>query len=273
VQRTHWTGLGPDFSVSWGGRPWTLELDDASPGLRFDSDRAAVKLLSLHGLAQAGRFESGVFTRANLVGFERVRSRVQATFAPRGWGGLVVRAAWTPIVRRDAIELEIQVSCTSVGEIHDLEVMVVSQVSDEGREQRPAVRMEARDARSAALTYDGRESAVALGDMTTVPLSKSPQLSFRPRVFARQDRQADAFYVEMAQLNDVARRITGDHVLDGASTPLAVFTRYGLFGHDLEKGVVLRSRLRGYWISSLTPEDDAQSLYQEFLREPLPLGR
>jgi len=274
VQRTHWTGPGPVFSLTWGGRPWTLKVDEACPGLRGESDCAGVKLLSLHGLAQVGRFESAAFTGATLVGFERLRCRVQATFAPRGWGGLVVRAAWSPTAGRDAIDLEVQVSCTSVGAIHDLEVVVLSQVGEHDGEQpsAPFLRMEARDARSAALTYDGRESALALRGMTMAALPQSPQLSLRPRVFARPGLETGVFYVEMAQPNDVARRITAEHIHDGSTTALALSTRYGLFGHDLEKGVVLRSRLRGYWIRSLTPEDDARSLYREFIREPLPLG-
>ncbi len=274
MQRTHWTGRGPDFSVSWGGHPWSLNVDEARPGLRCEADPPVGKLLSLHGIAQAGRFEQGAFTPETLVGFERVRSRVQATFAPPGWGGLVVRAAWFPTIGREAIDLEVQVSCTSVGALHDLEVMVQSQLAEPGvgRHAGEPGQIEARDARSAALTYDGREPAVTLGGMTTVAAPQLPQLSLRPRIFARPGPDADVFYVEMAHPNDISRRIAGEYVQSESTTAAIVSTRYALFGHDLEKGVVLRSRLRGYWIRSLTPEDDALSRYREFLEEPLPLG-
>ncbi|MFI5455137.1 MAG: hypothetical protein ACHRXM_06760 [Isosphaerales bacterium] len=249
-------------------------MDEACPGLRWQSGRSIVTLLSLHGVAQAGRFESGAFSGATLLGFERHRAGVQATFAPAGWGGLVVRAGWSPDALREAVDLEIQVSATSVGELSALEVAVVSRLGEIGGNE-PTVfagRVEPRDGRSAALSYDGRESALALRALTTLPLPESPRLDLRPLVVAPPGAEAGVFYVEMAHPNDVARRISGEHVRHGSTTAIAQSTRYGLFGHDLEKGVVLRARLRGCWIRSRTPEDDALALYREFLREPLPLG-
>jgi len=249
-------------------------VDEACPGLRWQSDRSVVKLFSLDGLAQAGRFDARAFTGATLVGFEHRRANVHATFAPPGWGGLVVRATWSPGARREAIDLEIQVSATSIGELSALEVAVLSQLGEHGSRQPTvlAARVEARDARSAALSYDGREPALALRSLTTLPLPESPQLDRRPRILAPPDAETGVFYVEMAQPNDVARRTSREHFHDGSTTAFALSTRYGLFGHDLEKGVVLRARLRGCWIRSRTPEEDALSLYREFLREPLPLG-
>jgi len=274
VPQTRWTGSGPEFQVNWGGREWTLKVDEACPALRWQSDRVVVKLLSLDGLARTGRFEPTAFTGATLVGFERRRAYVQATFAPPEWGGLVVRAVWSAAAHRDSIDLEIQVSATSVGELSAMEVMVLSRFEELGSRQ-PAVLaggVQARDARSTALSFDGCESALALRSLTTLPLPFSPQLDCRPWIVASPHAETGLFYVEMVQPKDVARRTIGDHSADGSTTALARSTRYGLFGHDLEKGVVLRARLRGCWIRSQTPEDDALSLYQEFLREPLPLG-
>jgi len=274
VRPSHWTGTGPDFHLSWGGREWTLKLDEDCPGLRSRSDRSNVKLFSLHGLAQAGRFESGAFRAATLVGFEHRRARVQATFAPPGWGGLVVRAAWCSVAPRDAIDLEIQVTATSVGELSALEVAVLSQLEehDGGPPALLSSCVEARDARSAALSFDGRESALALSGLTTLPLAGSPRLDRLPRIFAAPEAEPGVFYVEMAQPDDVARRIACEPIHDGSRAAFAASTRYGLFGHDLEKGVVLRARLRGCWIRSRAPAEDALALYREFLREPLPLG-
>jgi len=274
VRPSHWTGSGPEFNLDWGGREWTLTLDEAGPGLRWQSDASVVKLFSLDGLAQVGRFDARAFTRTTLVGFEQRRSYVEATFAPPGWGGLVVRAVWSPGGLGEAIDLEIQVSATSVGELKGLEVAVLSQLGEPGSRQPTvlAARVEARDARSAALSYDGREPAHVLRSLTTLPLPESPQLDRPPRIFAPPGALAGVFYIEMAQPNDVARRTSGEHFHDGSTTPFALSTRYGLFGHDLEKGVVLRARLRGCWIRSRTPEDDALALYRQFLREPLPLG-
>jgi hypothetical protein len=80
-------------------------------------------------------------------------------------------------------------------------------------------------------------------------------------------------YMELAHPYDVARRIVegGDPTTPADDQALSI--RYGLFGHDLEKGVILRGRLRGLWIS----KDEAAWLpavaIREFLDRPPPLGR
>jgi hypothetical protein len=71
--------------------------------------------------------------------------------------------------------------------------------------------------------------------------------------------------VELAHPDDVSRRI------HEGTLPFTT-TRYALFGHDLEKGVVLRARLRGYWRPKTSALADAERLYAEFLGEPLPLS-
>ncbi|MEJ7637265.1 MAG: hypothetical protein WKF75_04555 [Singulisphaera sp.] len=72
----------------------------------------------------------------------------------------------------------------------------------------------------------------------------------------------------MVALRDVARRITEG----GTISRVGHTTRYGLLGHDLEKGVVLRARLRGLWTDSKTPEREALEHLGRFLQEPLFLG-
>ncbi|HMP59336.1 MAG TPA: hypothetical protein PKD86_08275, partial [Gemmatales bacterium] len=44
--------------------------------------------------------------------------------------------------------------------------------------------------------------------------------------------------------------------------------RYRLFGHDLEKGVILRGRLRGLVLPRDGDEDAARAAYAEFIKEP-----
>jgi hypothetical protein len=72
--------------------------------------------------------------------------------------------------------------------------------------------------------------------------------------------------VELAHRDDVSRRI------HEGKLPFST-TRYALFGYDLEKGVVLRARLRAYWISKDDAIEHAERLWAEFLAEPLPLTR
>jgi len=123
--------------------------------------------------------------------------------------------------------------------------------------------VEPRDVRSAGLSYDGRE-ADARG-LTTLPPAVEETLA--PRVLPAPWTGGRS-YVEMVALRDVARRITEG----GTISSVGHTTRYGLFGHDLEKGVVLRARLRGLWTESKTPESEALEHLGRFLREPLPLG-
>jgi hypothetical protein len=276
VPDRQWEGHGPEFTLRWGGRTWALSLDQANPGLYWSDGRSIGKLLSLHGLAVAGRAGAEVFTPAALVGFARLRRRVEATFAPPDWGGVTVRAAWSPTPNREAVDLEVQVNASSVGELQDFEAHVVSLWCTDGAEipsNRPAW-VEPRDRRSAALTYDGRESLYVLSLLTTLPVPNTAgaPLEMTPRVFSLPRSKPETHYLEMVQPNDCARRILGGSGDDAVTSPRSLSTRYALFGYDLEKGVVLRARLRGIWIRSKAPQAQVRPCVEEFLNEPLPLG-
>jgi hypothetical protein len=259
-----WSGDGPEFDIAWGGRSWTLKVDGPRPGLRTSGPDAG-PVLSLEGVAAPGRWDADAFSGATLVGFERRFERIEATYGPPGWGDLSIRAAWSPSGSGDeGIDLEIQLSAQSVGELKALEVKLASVLPElsksSGRRKRW---VEPRDARSARFSYDGREPDIH--GLTTLPIPDDDRLA--PRVLPAP-WPGGASYVEIAHPHDVARRIA-ETIKIGT---VGHTTRYGLFGHDLEKGVVLRGRLRGLWLISSTPEREALERYDEFLREPPPLG-
>ena len=271
VSENSWEESGATYTLFWGGRPWTLRVDEPEPGLRSKVDVGFASVLSLHGLAATGRFETKIFTPATLVNVERYRSRVQAKFAPSGWGGLTVRAAWSPSCAGEGVDLEVQASATSVGQLRDVEVMVQSQWERAGRRE-PSTAMgrwiTPRDARSAAFSYDGREAAADLRTLTTLPIREGSRTGiFTPPGVARGD-----YYVEMVQPNDMARQIRMEPSEPELSDLKSLILRYALFGHDFEKGVVFRARMRACWVTSDKYARGAQSLYQEFLNEPPPLG-
>ena len=271
MSESQWEGSGGSFTLSWGGRPWTLNVDEPEPGLRSKVDVGFASLLCLHGLAAAGRFETHVFTPATLVNVERYRSRVQATFAPAGWGGLIVRAAWSPSCGGAGVDLEVQASATSVGLLRHVEVMVQSHWLRAGASDPRAVLgrwVGPRDARSAALSYDGREAAADLHSLTTLPVSERPRI----RAFTPPGVAAGIHYIEMVQPNDAARCIRMEPSEPELSLLATLVLRYGLFGHDFEKGVVFRARLRACWITADEYATEARSLYQKFVAEPPPLG-
>jgi hypothetical protein len=276
VSDHQWQGRGPDFSLEWGGRIWSLDLRAAKPGLRLTGKQPgeSTELLCLDGLAQVGRSDPNAFNPATLVHFERHRSRIESVFAPPGWGGSRIRAAWSPMPDSDGVDFEVQINATSVDELRALEVGVLSDCREslEDRSLEMEYRIEPRDAPSAASSYDGREPLTLLRALTTGPLPSSSPSILRPWVRLVPGASSDRFYVEMAHRNDVARRLIASPAGTERSYQADAAVRYALFGHDLEKGVILRARMRGLWIQSNSPEGDALTLLQEFIDEPPPLG-
>jgi hypothetical protein len=269
VDESPWRGSGPEFTLSWGEGQWALKLDGPCPGLWLAEADVPTKLLALDRLAVPGRCDFEAFSGKTLVGCERYRRSVRATFAPPSWGGLLVRASWSAAVG-DVVDLEVQVSASSVGELEGLEIGVVSRRDSSSADLRavPPTLVEARDTASLS-EYDWRgSSAAAPCDIQYFSATRP----LRPSLFPSRAGSDDLYYAEMAHPDDVARRISFECVPERSAAVSGRAIQYALFGLALEKGVVLRARMRGCWIRSRVPEQDAATLYQQFLREPPPLG-
>jgi hypothetical protein len=214
--------------------------------------------LGLDGVAELGRWDPAALSGATLVGVECRHGRVEATYAPPGWGVMTVRAAWAPSGDEDeGVDLEIQLGARSVDELHAVEVRLVSTL--QAALAPPGLGLvEPRDARSAGLTYDGREPD--LSGLTTRP-PRAP----RPVWLASPPGEPTALrYLEMVHPDDLSRRIlTGD---------LPRTLRTALFGYDLERGVILRGRLRGLWLPGEADDAEVARRFDQFLHEPLPLA-
>ncbi len=269
-----WRGTGPEFSLDFRSVSLSLNVEHANPGLELANCHGKARLLALEGLTQAGRCDRLAFGPQSLVGWNQTRGRLAATYAPAGWGGLTIRATWSPMSGRHGVDLEIQASADSAAELRHVEVGVSSEWARQDRGFSPtlASRVESRDAQSAAHSYDGREPAAVLCRLTTLPVAASWATALEPLVAAVPGAGRSVHYVEMVQPDDVARRIIGIPADDRTASQLVFSVRYGLLGHDIEKGVVLRARLRGQWIESKSPQDEAKELWRQFRREPLPLG-
>jgi hypothetical protein len=272
VSFAKWKANQSGFTLSWGGRDWTLQLDGDLPGLHA-ADNSEDLVLCLDGVAVAGRIDPGAFSAKSLVGLEHDFHQVEATFAPAGWNGLDVRARWSLATRHEGLDLEVQVSARSVGELKAVELFVKTCLSGPGADKSRSqpVWVQPRDPRSAALSYDGREQAGVLARLTTLPVPAGLEaefgqvVAFGPGVLGRH-------YIELAHRHDVARRIVqGDELRPILGDRLTI--RYGLFGLDLEKGLVVRGRLRGIWVSSRDRDHLPQAAFNEFMAEPPPLGR
>jgi hypothetical protein len=269
VKATTWRRSGDDYAIEWGGRAWTLDTTGGRLGLR-PSDGSPGRFLELSGLAATGRRGDDAFPSEALVGIELFHSRVLATYSPHGWNGLTVRAAWGPSLDGDGLDLEIQASASTVGELRKLEILVGSTWADPSpTATRPtATTVEPRDRGSALLSYDGREPADLLHRLSTTPIAASETAAFAPLAVPA----GSASYLEMVHPHDVSRRLV-ETVEPGSDRSAITSARYALFGYDLEKGVVLRGRLRGVWIQGRNVDQATVDDHRRrFLHEPPPLG-
>ncbi len=269
-----WQGDGPNFLIEAAGRRWSLDLRQPQPGLRWSDGHDSARLLALHHIAAPGRRDERAFEGSSLVSLEHHRGRVQATFVPRAWHGLTVRATWEPTPHEDGFDLEVQASVTSPGVLRRVEVVIASSWSGATGDRPPAVayRVEPRDVHAAALSYDGREPPGVLHSLTTLPIPSDFPDTPSPHIHREPRPPRNRWYIEMVQPNDCARRIVGEGSAGADTVAGGLSIRHGLFGHDLEKGVVLRGRIRGIWIDSPSPEPEARRRLEAFVSEPPPLG-
>lgn len=259
-----WRPAGQGPVIDWAGGSWTFAATGGRAGLVREG--AAGPFLCLTGLAAVGRREDAVFTADSLVGLEVVHGRLLATFTPLGWHGLTVRAGWTLCRDGRGMELEIQASADSVGELRRLEVMAEARpkslAAKAGEEAQWSV--EPRDRWAAGSTYDGREPDALLKRLTTLPVggyASPPEHPDFGAVCCDPDVGFRGSFYEIARPDDVARTIT-THL--HAAEPI----RYAFFGFDLEKGVVLRGRLRVVSLGEAAAWRDERD---RFLAEPPPL--
>lgn len=242
------------FTMRWGELEWDLKLAEAPVGL-YCARPELGPLLGLEGLAAPHRFEAGVFCGETLVRAERRGAGVEALYAPRDWGQLTVQARWMPH-GPNAMDLEVEILAASVDELHLLEVIELSTL---GAPPAPGSHrsVSPRDPASAALSYDGRETDLAA--LVTGP----PGEPLAPWLVPQCGRKGWT-YVEMAHPFDVSRRI------HEGKLPFQM-TRHALFGHSLEKGVVLRARLRGLWLLKQEAHATLHTHWHDFLNRPPPL--
>jgi hypothetical protein len=270
VQELSWRGSGPVFSLFWGGRDWTLNVSALGPGLCRPAGADSSKLLAIDRLERAGRPACcDAFSGATLVDYDRYRSKVRATYAPPSWGGLIVRASWSVIPEADAVDLEVQLTASSVGELDGVLAGVVSRHAPLAVHE-AAMETAYIEAREASVPARGEMRGLAAAAWAITSFSASRPL--RPCLYRAPDGTRECCYVEMVHPDDLAWRATAQPAAEAAATVPGQHVRYGLFGLSIEKGVILRARLRGCWIRSANPEETARGLYEEFLAQPPPLG-
>lgn len=87
-----------------------------------------------------------------------------------------------------------------------------------------------------------------------------------PPIFIYRPIGNETSYVEFCHPED------GSGLCQELHSDGAMIMRYKLFGHDLEKGVILRGRLRGQLLARRDDVAAAQAAYQRFLATPANLS-
>ena len=77
----HWRATGPRYERSWGGRPWTLAVDEARPGLMAGGGQLG-PLLALDGLSARDRSAPDALGGVSLVAHEARIDGIEALYAP-----------------------------------------------------------------------------------------------------------------------------------------------------------------------------------------------
>jgi hypothetical protein len=103
----------------------------------------------------------------------------------------------------------------------------------------------------------GKWDGLSVRTRSCLPADRSHQLETQLLVLLRLE-DSPVSYIEMCHPHDGF-----DVDLSEANT-----IRFRLFGHDLEKGVILRGRLRGMIVPRERDEAIALEAYQQFLHEP-----
>lgn len=111
-------------------------------------------------------------------------------------------------------------------------------------------------------TLDAHPRASAWSQLAT---SQNPYILMGANLFRLSSGELS--YVEMADGADIERIRTTR--LDGAEDGFDNKTEFRL--GRLEKGVIRRCRIRGYWVPRVGDELAAKSLWNEFQASPLPL--
>ena len=230
------TDDGPGGWRIWGGRPWSVRLDDPTPGLSPLASSPPVRLLAILGASVAGEPDAGIVP-VEVVVHEVAQGDVVTSYRVVVGGEVAIRAAWSAAPGVDGVDLEIEVGTRTVGLVRRLNLVLGSQWPASSRVE--------------SLPVPGPEAA---GSVLLPPAARS-------RITRAAFPDVPGWsYVEMA---------SPFGLLDGPVDSQAAGTRYRYFGNDLERGVILRARIRGVWVPGVASAELAMRLWEQFADSPL----
>lgn len=269
----HWRAARDGYVLHHGDLGCKLAFRGATPGLRDVSppigDRQPLwpgPLMAVQSVQLAGR-RAIRFGSTSVRPAHRVRTRVvDVQWDTSRRCPVRLQVYWSATSDR---QLDLEVLATTLDPFERCEVLTLSRVPhaavfvlagadrDDPRWVEVMVGQSGtrlvlpRDREAAKLSLDGR--APCFGDMLLAGPYACPLVLYRPIGH-------DWSYVEMSSPDDCARIIA-------CRTRNRAEVNFGLFGLDLEKGVILRGRVRGVFIARNQDTDRARDLYAEFAGE------
>ncbi len=172
-----------------------------------------------------------------LIDHTPIRGGVAVTYRLMVGGDVALKAVWSTIEGADGVDLEVSAHTRTVGLVQTLEVILGSRWP--------------RSCRAEIVATPARENqGVLMAPSTPGAITLMAGTPFPGQT-----------YVEMVQPFGLLDREIAD---EGTS--------YRLFGHDLERGVLVRARIRGVWTPSEGARESAIALWGRFTRTAIHLG-
>ncbi len=218
---------------------WTWDPAAAAPGLVLSGIAPCARLLTLEGMA-CGPSGAGLTLLGAPVRAERLHDRVIADYTVTLGGEVAVRATWMPTHGLDGVDLFVEASTPTVGEVADLRLIIGGSM--------PGARSIQVARASHVPEHRGELGFMPPAVEATITLVRDPAFAGRA-------------YVELVLPLGLAG-------VERPSITSGLLPRYAFFGGDLERGVVVRGRVRGAWVPDGEAELQADALWHAFRSLP-----
>jgi len=248
---------------------WSIRWQGCTPGLYWSAPGTKSMIgpiLGGIGLTAAMRVDTGTLIESNLSQIEVINNRVELLFSLKDWHETTVRLNWWPS-GDGQFDLMAEVATRSVGMLKAVEFGVVSSISTISEPVETWLES-FRDQDASLRSIDGRESAwfkaqSAFGPDETATGNGSNKL-WLPSLLTNSNQKIRI--LETTHPDDISRRYCDIH---------SRTKRTWTLGHDIERGVVFRTRHRCRIIQpdELINWSSLDAWQNEFVSEPLPLFR
>jgi hypothetical protein len=248
---------------------WSIRWLNCTPGLYWSapgSNESIGPILGGIGLSASDRTDVGPLLDSNLSQIEVVNNRVELLYNIQGWHETNVRLNWWPS-GDGQFDLMTEVATRSVGMLKAVEFGIVSTVTS--TPESVATWLESfRDQEASMRSIDGRDAAWYKAQSAFLPDDSMTGVgntkSWLPSLLSSTDKKIS--FLETTHPDDISRLYC-----DSQGKTIRTWT----LGHDIERGVVFRTRHRCRIVQpdELINWNSLNAWQNEFISDPLPLFR